>query len=85
MNKKQKIVLFIGIVIFAFIGISPLSEQDYSGRQLRYPATPGIDKDKLFCYWVTDIVFFGGLWLLFSDKSKKKDTNSSPPHQNPDN
>jgi hypothetical protein len=86
MNKKQKIVLMIGIIVFLLIGIFPpwvlISSPENSARLegaigysfIIFSPNHGwcrIDISRLMVEWITMVVVMGGLILLFNDKLKE--------------
>ena len=88
MNKRQTIVLWIGIIILVLMGIFPPIHIDISDRFWRgdgpRPWEPGYDFlftmlpskisfSKLFIQWFIIAVVTGGLIVTFKDKKSKDD------------
>jgi len=80
MNKKQKIVLWVGIALFVLVGLNPhYPRQPF--RIVREGAPAPVRKTKLswgpkdpgrlFCYWTMIAVVTGGLLVTLKDKKGK--------------
>lgn len=77
MNKKQKIILWIGIAFFVLLGLFPPSKSTPWARQetTQRPITlyhHSIDGSKLFAYWAMVAVVTSGLIVTFKDKKDTK-------------
>jgi uncharacterized membrane protein len=82
MNKKQIICLWIGIVIFAFVGLTAqIQHHSYSytawneGSSGTTGTTIGdaiVDISNLLVRWVVILVITSGLIYTFRDKKAKK-------------
>jgi len=78
MNKKQLIVLWIGIIIFVLVSIDP-PQKHYPRPTLRRTNAPivevigdgGVDGAKLLSRWSIIIVLTGGLIYTFKNKKPK--------------
>lgn len=81
MNKKQKIILWIGIALFVLVGLNPHYPRQVS-RIVRKGAPAPVRKTKLswgpkdpgrlFCYWTMIAVVTGGLLVTLKDKKDKE-------------
>lgn len=60
MNKKQKIVLWLGIAVFVLMGLYPPA--DFDGAAL--------DPPQLLIQWAMVVVVAGGLLVTLKDKPK---------------
>ena len=76
MNKNQKIVLFLGGLIFVFIGLFPpqYTWRTYGGiNRLGFDNTAinhSTDIGKLIGYWAVDIIITGFLFYFLKDIRK---------------
>ena len=77
MNKKQKIVLWVGIALFVLVGLNP----HYPRQRSRIAPAPvrktklswgPKDPGRLFCYWTMIAVVTGGLLVTLNDKKGKE-------------
>lgn len=86
MNKKQIICLWIGIVIFAFVGLTAqIQHHSYSYGTLTFEGVSGtsgttigdaiVDISNLLVRWVVILVITSGLIYTFRDKKAKKPTD----------
>jgi len=74
MNRKQKIVLWIGIVVFVLMLLCPPATHTYEPYgDLRPIKVRRIDYAGLFARWLTVTVVTGGLIITFRDKKSKDD------------
>jgi len=87
MNKKQKIVLWIGIIIFVLVSLNPPQKSHRtplrpSRRRASRDNAPivnvvvigagDVDGAKLLSHWLIIIVLTGGLIYTFKDRKDKK-------------
>lgn len=79
MNKKQLVVLWIGIIIFALVSLDPPRKSH--PRPIRRTndapiveiiVTGGVDGAKLLSRWSIIIVLTGGLIYTLKDKKEEK-------------
>jgi hypothetical protein len=70
MNKRQKIVLWVGIIVFVLIGLATPKKQ--TGLFRRQGQVAEVDLVRLCTYWSMTVVVTGGLIYTFKD-SKPKD------------
>jgi len=79
MNRNQKIVVIIGLVIIVFMGLFPPWKFIFSGTPMAMgykflfspPGVANVDSFRLLVQWLGVCIVVGGLVLILKDKDEK--------------